>query len=77
MVSDRTQTVGCAICGMVGGKEQPEFHPHALCQLVKARNGDTTAARKDMAFIIGASRSKEPATRAIVDRFLRQVDRNA
>lgn len=65
----------CATCGMLEGKETPEFHPHALCLLVKARDGDTTAARKDMAFIIGAARSSEPATRMMVDRFMRQVTR--
>lgn len=67
----------CATCGMLGGKEQPEFHPHALCLLVKARNGDTTGARSDLAFIIECARSSEPSTKAMVDRFLRQVNRDA
>jgi hypothetical protein len=83
----------CATCGMLGGKEQPEFihnvylikksirrcgvypHPHALCLLVKAWDGDTTGARRDLAFIIDSARSKEPVTEAMIDRFLRQVDR--
>jgi hypothetical protein len=65
----------CATCGMLGGEEQPEFHPHALCLLVKARNGDTDTARDDLAFIIGAARTKDPVTRAMVDRFMRQVKR--
>jgi len=70
-----SDNAGCSTCGMVQGKERPEFHPHALCLLVKARNGDTDAARSDMAFIIDAARTQEPATRAMVDRFMRQVKR--
>lgn len=71
----QVEATGCATCGMLGGKEQPEFHPHALCLLVKARNGDTDAARSDLAFIIGAARTDDPVTRAMVDRFMRQVSR--
>lgn len=72
-----TTKVGCGDCGMVEGKEQPEFHPHALCLLVKARGGNTDAAREDMAFIIRTARTSEPAPRAMVDRFMRQVKRDA
>lgn len=43
----------CTTCGMANVSE--EFHPHALCLLVKARNGDTAKARSDMAFIIRAA----------------------
>lgn len=67
--------LGCQECGMVEGKDRPEFHPHALCLLVKARGGDTDAARQAMAFIIRAARSSEPVTRAMVDRFMGQVTR--
>lgn len=72
-MSDRK--LGCQECGMVEGKDRPEFHPYALCLLVKARNGDTDAARSDMAFIIGAARTTEPSTRAMVGRFMDQVKR--
>jgi hypothetical protein len=67
--------IGCQICGMVEGKDRPEFHPHALCLLVKARNGDTDKARSDAAFIIRAARSTDPSTRAMVNRFMAQVNR--
>lgn len=76
-MSEKTEQVeqreACSECGMadVGA----EFHPHALCLLVKARGGDTTAARKDMAFILGAARSNEPVTRKRVDNFLAAVNR--
>jgi hypothetical protein len=70
-----TDKAACSICGMVQGKERPEFHPHALCPLVMARNGDTDAARSDVAHIITAARSDNPSIRAMVDRFMRQVKR--
>lgn len=54
-----------------------EFHPHALCLLVKARDGDTVAARHDLAFILGAARSKEPVTVKRVDNFLAAAWRRA
>jgi hypothetical protein len=77
MPSKQVQKFSCQECGMVEGKDRPEFHPHALCLLVKARGDDTDAAREDFAFIIRAARTKEPATRAMVDRFLSQVKRRA
>jgi hypothetical protein len=52
-----------------------EFHPHALCLLVKARGGDTLAARKDLAFVMSAARSDEPATRYRVTSFIETVNR--
>lgn len=64
---------GCTTCGMANCSG--EFHPHALCLLVKARKGNTLAAREDMEFIIRAARTDEPATRKMVDRFLRNVNR--
>lgn len=67
----------CTTCGMLLGAESPEFHPHALCLLVKARNGDTDKARIDMAFIIRAARAQEPGLKAMVDRFMGQVARRA
>lgn len=70
-----TDKADCIECGMLGGREEPEFHPYALCLLVKARRGSTDQARRDIAFIIEAARSDDPWTKAAVDRFMRQVDR--
>jgi hypothetical protein len=58
----------CPECGMA--EVGSEFHPHALCLLVKARNGDTIGARKDLAFVMRAARSKEPVTRRRVSSFI-------
>lgn len=73
MESREKQHEACTTCGMA--EVGSEFHPHALCLLVKAHGGDTSAARKDMAFILGAARSDEPFTRERVDNFLAAVNR--
>lgn len=54
-----------------------EFHPHALCLLVKARDGDTAAARSDMAFILVAARSEGPWLRSRIATFLANQRREA
>jgi hypothetical protein len=73
--SSNPRNEACSECGMANVGN--EFHPHALCLLVKARGGDTTAARKDMAFILGAARSTEPFTQLRVSAFLKAVSEGA
>jgi hypothetical protein len=63
----------CMECGML--VEGAEFHPHALCLLVKARGGDTVAARKDMAFVLRQARSDEPGVTRMINTFLRRERR--
>lgn len=58
----------CTTCGMANVSD--EFHPHALCLLVKARGGDTTAARSDMAFIMRVTLSRDVNTKSRVAAFL-------
>lgn len=63
------KSTGCTECGMANVSD--EYHPHVLCLLVKARGGDTTKAREDLAFVLEAGR--EPANlwlRSRVDTFL-------
>ncbi len=58
----------CSECGMANVAD--EFHPHALCLLVKARGGDTAAARSDMAFVLRAAQSPEAFTQQRISTFL-------
>jgi hypothetical protein len=65
----------CAECGMadVGN----EYHPYVLCLLVKARGGDTTAARKDLVSVIDVARSEDSWLRSRVDALLKAVSKGA
>lgn len=65
---------GCTTCGMADVGD--EFHPHALCLLVKARNGDTTAARSDLAFIIARARDGDQWAAKRINTFLANVLRD-
>jgi hypothetical protein len=59
----------CTTCGMANCDD--EYHPYALCLLVKARGGNTVAARKDMASIIENARSEDHWTATRVDNLMR------
>jgi hypothetical protein len=66
---------GCTQCGMANvGKE---YHPYTLCLLVKARGGDTTAARQELASVIWAARSNDSWSQPRVDAFLKAVRKGA
>jgi hypothetical protein len=64
---------GCTTCGMANVSE--EFHPHALCLLVKARHGDTAKARSDLAFIIERSRDADTWVQQRIRTFLANTKR--
>lgn len=70
-----TENDHCTECGMADAFG--EYHPHALCLLVKARGGNTTAARQDMQAIIASARSNEPWVADRVNRFLANEGRRA
>jgi hypothetical protein len=63
----------CTTCGMANVGD--EFHPHALCLLVKARGGDTRAARKDLASVLATARKGDMWTQKRIDRFCMNVKR--
>lgn len=65
----------CTECGMANVDD--EFHPFALCLLVKARRGDTAKARSDMARIIRAARSDEERTAHRVSTFIANQKKEA
>lgn len=63
------QNTACTTCGMANVSD--EYHPCALCLLVKARNGDTTKARSDMGAILRAGRATDSWLSERVTTFLR------
>lgn len=69
----------CQQCGMFI-PAAGEYHPFAMCQLVKARGGSTRtgatdAARLEVASILRDGRSEDPNTRRRIDEFLARVPR--
>jgi|GEM_PF-4999959 len=75
MPSSNPRNEDCSQCGMANvGKE---YHPYTLCLLVKARGGDTTAARQELASVLQAGRSNDSWLRPRVDEFLKAVSKGA
>jgi hypothetical protein len=73
--SSNPRNESCSQCGMANvGKE---YHPYTLCLLVKARGGDTTAARQEFAQVIQVARSNDSWLRRRVDEFLKAVSKGA
>lgn len=64
-----TDNSACAECGMANVSD--EYHPQVLCRLVKARGGDTAAARSDLAAVLAAGRADDLWLKGRVNTFIR------